>query len=1235
MTTKRRRLLTAERQETSRLAATRRRRIVVAFLVVTLLVATTALATTFTVTVGTDDGTGGTVGTLSNAIISSTNGDVIDIHTDVAITGTLSLPEINHAVTIQTTAGPFTITGNNHQIFSVNSGTAGTTTIKDLTLFGGLAQGGAGTSGNGGGGGGLGGGGALYIGTNTPNGTAVVLENVVFKNNSAIGGTGGVGTNTGTNGGNSGGYDANANTPTAGSGGVLGGSGNGANGGYGGGGAGSGITGTISGTGNGGGSGGRRGEGGSGGLALGGAVFVANGSFLTISGTTGIDASNTVTGGISGTGTLTNGVNGTPNGGGLYVGIGSGATLDTTLNNISITGNVYSNGNITLTGNTSGTVGFFGSAVLTDNGSMTLSAGTLVLGSTATSTFTGNISGTGGIDITGTGTVIMTGTNTYSGGTTLVAGGFLGGNTTGIQGAITNSGTVSFFNVNPTGTAFAGSYNGNMNGTGKVFVTGTGAVTFGGTNTYTGGTSIGAGASLTGSTTSVQGNILNFGTVTLTQAGTGTYSGNMTGTGGLVSNVTQTLQMTGANTYSGGTTVNAGTLQGSTTGVQGNIRNNSVVDFSQTGTGTYSGNMSGTGALLLNNTGTVVLTGANTYSGVTTINSGTLQASTTSLGTGNTVDNSHLIFNQTTTGTYAGTISGTGDVTKIGSGNLIFSGAQTYSGNTTVNAGRLSVNSGMASDVFVSNGGTLGGVGTIAGDVFNGGVVAPGNSIGTLTVATYTGNSSSTLQVEVNNGGTTAGVNNDLLHVNGNVTLSGGTVNVVTTTSIGFNGGSRYKIVEYTGARSGTFSGATINTPFLTPQLDYVDVTKEIDLLLFRATTTFASIAQTPNQAAVGSYIDQNNPTATGDFANVVDQLTLLSPADARSALDQVSGAIYGSAARVNIQNTTYMFMQIQRNTNFEGEFGNPRDIYGNPVVENRASPYEADVVLVGRSGNSGLPVYEVRRRQAYAWNAWTTGYGAAVSGDASTIGGYASGGNITSLYRYLNDFVKVGAFGGYNYTRLETIAPFQVNRTNDGQLGSYVRVDDGFNHFLAASSAGLDSHHSARVINFGNIDRTATASYDGWQSTVYSEVGRKFFSYPLDFEPFIGMQYTYLRQNGFQESGADSLNLNVAGINTNALWQLLGARVMNNWLNGMLEFRAIWLHDYLGSTTVLNSTFASVGGNAFATQGMNFGRNNALLGVGMTWNLTQSLNVAGNYDAYCTGNDIFHIGSGTLQYRW
>jgi len=155
-----------------------------------------------------------------------------------------------------------------------------------------------------------------------------------------------------------------------------------------------------------------------------------------------------------------------------------------------------------------------------------------------------------------------------------------------------------------------------------------------------------------------------------------------------------TLILTGANTYRGGTTVSGGTLQGDTKGLQGKIStaDHTTVVFDQTTNGTYKGVMSGGGALVKSNKGTVILTGMNDYTGGTTVSTdgGILQGDTNSLK-GRITNDATVTFDQTFTGTYEDVIRGTGTLIKSGTGEVILSGVNTYAGGTTINAGTLTL----------------------------------------------------------------------------------------------------------------------------------------------------------------------------------------------------------------------------------------------------------------------------------------------------------------------------------------------------------------------------------------------------------------------------------------------------------------------------------------------------------------------------------------------------------------
>ena len=201
----------------------------------------------------------------------------------------------------------------------------------------------------------------------------------------------------------------------------------------------------------------------------------------------------------------------------------------------------------------------------------------------------------------------VTGANTYTGGTTVNAG-TLQGNATSLRNTIVNNAAVVF---NQTA---AGTYAGAMWGSGS-FTTkiGAGTLTVSGANTYSGGTTGITAGIISGTSTSLQGSILNNATVNFNQAVAGTHSGAISGSGVLTKSGAGTLILTGANSYTGGTSVTAGTLQGSTTSLQGNIASSSAVCVRPNRVWHLRRRVVGYGLADQDSVGCLTLTGANTY----------------------------------------------------------------------------------------------------------------------------------------------------------------------------------------------------------------------------------------------------------------------------------------------------------------------------------------------------------------------------------------------------------------------------------------------------------------------------------------------------------------------------------------------------------------------------------------------------------------------------------------------
>ena len=144
-----------------------------------------------------------------------------------------------------------------------------------------------------------------------------------------------------------------------------------------------------------------------------------------------------------------------------------------------------------------------------------------------------------------------------------------------------------------------------------------------------------------------------------------------------------------------------------------------------------------------------------------------------------------------------GGIAGSGSLTKQGAGTLRLASANTYTGNTTVSAGKLLVNGSLASGsaVTVASAGTLGGTGTAAGAVTVNGTIAPGASVGTLNTGPQTWAPGGLYEWQINDATGTAGSNPgwDWLNTTGTLT--------VTATS-----GSKFtiKVVSLSGSAAGT-----------------------------------------------------------------------------------------------------------------------------------------------------------------------------------------------------------------------------------------------------------------------------------------------------------------------------------------------------------------------------------------------------------------------------------------------
>ena len=481
-----------------------------------------------------------------------------------------------------------------------------------------------------------------------------------------------------------------------------------------------------------------------------------------------------------------------------------------------ISGNTAWSGAITLAA--SATVGA-DAGTLTLSGSIGTNANTLTFSTTGDIRVDGVIGGSGALVKSGTGALTLTAANTFGGTMTINAGAVVPQNASafGATGAGTTVASGAAIQLNNASGVSIGAEPLTLNGDG---ISGAGALdSIVGNNAWTGNLTLAANT-----TVAVDADIL-------------TLSGAIGESGGaqsLTKSGTGMLILAGANSYSGATRINAGTLQ---LGADERIADNSAVvvasgavfdlnEFNETvgsiaGAGsittgtvganaltvggdntstTFSGALSGSGAFVKSGTGTLTMSGSNTYGGNTNINAGALAIdSDTRLGVSGT-----LIFNGGTlraTGTFtsgraiamnaggtidtngytvviSGSISGSTALVKAGTGALKITGTNTgFNAATIVSAGLLIVNGDMGfSPVTIQGGGSAGGTGSVGGVIAqSGGTVAPGDGgTGRLNTGDFNLQSGAHLSIEI--GGTTAGgASNgyDQVKVTGSVTLAG------------------------------------------------------------------------------------------------------------------------------------------------------------------------------------------------------------------------------------------------------------------------------------------------------------------------------------------------------------------------------------------------------------------------------------------------------------------------------
>ncbi|MGH8039923.1 MAG: autotransporter outer membrane beta-barrel domain-containing protein [Stenotrophomonas sp.] len=640
----------------------------------------------------------------------------------------------------------------------------------------------------------------------------------------------------------------------------------------------------------------------------------------------------------------------------------------------------------------------------------------------------------------------------------------------------------------------------------------------------------------------------------------------LSGSGALLKRGDGTLLLQGAQQYSGGTVVDAGTLQGDTESLQGSIVNNAALVVEQDGNGTLAADVSGTGALTKRGTGTVQLAGTNTYTGGTFIEAGTLQGSASALR-GPIQNDGTLVLDRNEDSVLADAFTGSGRLLKTGTGTLVVQQAQGYAGSTQVEQGTLVVG-----DASTANA-TLGGSVSIGQGARLQGVGRVGNLDLQGTLAP--GNSIGTLHVSGNavlqasaryEVEVDADGRHDQLAVDGTTTILGGSV-VSLADGAAWNPLTRYTLITSQGGVTGRFNTVSNNLAFLTPTLEYAPTS--VTLALARNQVAFPAVGTTYNQRSTATALESLGSGALYDRVVVMDE------GSARQAFDAYSGEVHASTQVTLLDDAA----RVRRS------------------LANRLVDADAGDVSAGGPASGWATAWGHRGRNDADGNA-------ALGRQQGT--GWMAGADLG----FENDAV-LGVAVGQARSTLEVDARSADARTNSKYASLYGGV--GFGAW--ALRGGLTGGRTDSRVQRWAADQKLHSTDDArlWQGFVDvahgGTVGR------LHLEPYLNYAHVRLEQDGFQEWGGDAalvgdaqtrtLDIGTAGLRTQ--WHLESRFSTAVVLN--LGYQRAW-----GDTiSELSQQFAA-GGAAFLVNGLPVEEKAGVAELGFTTQLTPQVEFRADY---------------------
>lgn len=806
--------------------------------------------------------------------------------------------------------------------------------------------------------------------------------------------------------------------------------------------------------------------------------------------------------------------------------------------------------------------------------------------------------------------------------TTVLAGDHTGAGANDFHAQMTGAGNLE---IDATTSIRVGNINNNYTGTTTV----KGALTVLETNNALGNTSsliIDAGA-----TTNMNGKTQTVGTLTaagavdmangtLTVTHGGTTSPNMLKGGGNFNLSGGLLNVNGANpafTATAGIGAGAEIVITNTSGLgTGTVTDNGMLTISQAA-GTFTNSMAGTGSLQIKDNANVTLVNARTHQGGTTV-SGATVTTATDAALGNTT--SPLSLNNATfkfgaafniaptrpvalandvvvdTAAFSTTlnqsITGSGSLTKTGTGRLSITGNSPYNGAITVGAGEMKINASISNAaVTINNGATLSG-NNILGNVINNGIISPGNSIGTDRVKNFINNG--TYRNEVNDAG-----QSDLIIVDEVATLGG---QLLVIPEVGnYQSGKTYTytvLTSTTNLINTTFASVSGTSPLFRYSVVYQP--KAVLLKMIKSATLSSTIPQ-GNAGIVARNLD-NLQTVSGTLKTALETLNTLPASQLVSALNQldvaenasIQGTLAGSFFDLGSTLANTLHDPLERSaphtlhamfTSLVSSVKTAKSTL-TQLFTPSSKRTKVDERLDVLPTHAQLPqAFRTQMGQASVWiNTGAKAITQKAQGSPGTlipeIGTTTSATQVGIDYQ-ISQQLLVGITTGYTHSSYRLSDNYGRGKVNSYQLGVY-----GSYHLTSewyvdgVLSYGHNRLKGNRDISFANFKATASQAHQANQVGAIVESGYE-IALPCNLiaTPMASLGLVYLDEAGYTEKDAGTVGLNVKARGRTHLQTKIGGQLAKYLVEGDTQLYGFVKLAYtyrkgLGNANAVTSSF-------------------------------------------------------------